>query len=139
MLLKRFLWPTLLVASLAAPATAQQLLAPMLKYVGQFPDAGLIQFNLAVMNWQAYSPALFSPSPDLPPCGTNAAASRTWVDVFDARTDQRIVAVCAFGAPIELTKISFATPPAAKPKTVYIVLTDRLLKRTVVSNKVAIP
>jgi hypothetical protein len=51
---------------LAASAQAQP--APVLKYVGQHPDLGLIHVDLAVTNWQAYPPAMFASAPNLPRC-----------------------------------------------------------------------
>jgi len=139
MFLKRILWTALLVTGFVMPALAGPLPKPIVKYVGKVPDAGLIQFNLAVLNWHAYAPALFAPAPNLPPCGTNTASSRTWVDIYNAVNNQRLYGFCALTAPTELQKIWFATPPAAKPKYVYVTITDRLLNQKASSNKVAIP
>jgi hypothetical protein len=138
MFFRRILWTALLVAGLAAPALAGPP-APVLKYVGKFPDAGLIHVDLTVLNWHVYPPALFAPAPHLPPCGTNTASSRTWVDIYNAGTNQRIYGFCALSAPDQLQKIWFATAPAAKPKAVFIKITDRLLKQFAISNKVLIP
>ena len=135
MIIKRIVWAALLLLGLALPAQAQP--QPVLKYVGQFPDAGLIHVDLAVTNWQAYPPAMFAPAPNLPPCGINTSSSRTWVNIYNG--NHVIYGFCALGAPINLTKLWFATPPAQKPKLVYIVMTDRLTKRRYVSNRVVIP
>src|ERR1700719_968097 len=100
MTIKRVLWTALLLLGLAASAQAQP--APALKYVRQYLDMGLIHVDLTVTNWQAYPPAMFAPAPNLPPCGGNPNASRTWVDVFNALTNQHLHGVCVLTAPVEL-------------------------------------
>ncbi len=140
MMLKRILLAAALLVGLAAPALAQPFPPPILRYVGQHPDfPALIHVDLTVVNWNAYSPVLFVPSPNLPPCGLNPSASRTWVDIYNVRTGRRIYGFCALGAPADLTRIWFATPAAQKPRAVYITLTDRLRHRRVASNRVIIP
>jgi hypothetical protein len=136
-IIRRIFWAALLLLGLAVSAQAAP--APVLKYLGQFPDMGLIHVNLEVTNWQAYPPAMFAPAPNLPPCGINANSSRTWVDIYNALTNQRIYGFCALGAPVELKRLWFATPPTQKPKRVYIIMTDRLTKQKYKSNIVAIP
>ena len=137
MIIKRIFCTALLLLGLAIPAQAQP--APILKYVGQFPDVGLIHVDLAVTNWQAYPPAMFAPAPNLPPCGANPAASRTWVDIYNAITNQHLNGFCALSAPVQLERLWFATPPTLKPKRVYIIMTDRLTKKKLKSNIVSIP
>jgi hypothetical protein len=138
MMIKRFLSAALLLLGLAVSAQAGPP-NPVLKYAGQFPDMGLIHVNLTVANWQVYPPAMFAPAPNLPPCGLNTNSSRTWVNIYNASNNQVIYGFCAFGAPIDLTHMWFATSPHQKPKAVYIVMTDRLAKKKYTSNKVAIP
>jgi hypothetical protein len=129
-----------LVAASSVMASAQPLPPPILKYVTQYPvPPGLIHVDITVLNWAAYAPVLFAPAPNLPPCGLNPVSSRTWVDIFNARTGARIYGFCSLGAPYNLLRLWFATAPAAKPKYVYITLTDRLTHRRVRSNIVAIP
>ncbi len=129
-----------LVVGLAAPASAQPFPPPIVKYVNQYPSfGGLVHVDLTVVNWHVYSPALFVASPNLPPCGLNPSASRTWVDIYNARTARRIYGFCALGTPSDLTRLWFATPAAEKPRAVYITLTDRLRHRRVRSNRVIIP
>src|SRR5690349_11279930 len=107
MCIKRIFWTVLVLLGFAVSAQAQP--APVLKYVGQFPDAGLIHVDLTVTNWQAYPSAMFAPAPNLPPCGINASASRTWVNIYNALTNQYIYGFCAFNAPVDLTRLWFAT------------------------------
>lgn len=140
MTLKQLLWAAALLVGLAAPSAAQPFPPPILKYVGQYPDlGGLIHVDLTVVNWNAYSPVLFVPSPNLPPCGLNPAASRTWVDIYNVRTGRRIYGFCSLGAPFDLTRLWFATSAAQKPRAVYITFTDRLRHRRLGSNRVIIP
>src|SRR5687767_578300 len=41
-----------------------------------------IRYHFAVENSSAYPDTMFAASPELPPCGQNTKASRTWVDVY---------------------------------------------------------
>jgi hypothetical protein len=40
---------------------------------------------------------------------------------------------------VQLQRLWFATTAATKPRLVYITLTDRLLEKKLMSNRVAIP
>jgi hypothetical protein len=142
MILRRLLIAAVLAAGFAAPASAQPFPNPIVRYVGQFPDAGLIHVDLTVTNWRSYAPALFVPDSKLSPCGLNANASRTSVDIYNTDNLFRpklINSFCALGAPSELEKIWFATQPAAKPKFVYIIMRDRLRHLTRASHRFVIP
>lgn len=99
-----------------------------------------IRFNLKVLNFAAYPNAMFAAAPGLPACGANANASRTWVDIFDANTGQRIYGFCALGESQDLTDLWFAVEVGKNPPhCVYIVMTDRKFHKKYVSNKVCIP
>lgn len=138
MSLKRILLTVALLAGFAAPALAQPFPRPVLQYAGQFVFGSTLIVGLTVVNWNDYSPALFAASPKLPPCGLNAAASRTWVDIYNVR-NTRLYGFCDLGEPFSLTQLWFSLPSAQRPRSVYITLTDRLRLRRVVSNRVAIP
>lgn len=60
---------------------------PVLVFMGQeFFEAGGQQFTryrYSVDNLSVYPDELFAASPTLPPCGSNASSSRTWVDIYD--------------------------------------------------------
>lgn len=85
-----------------------------------------IRYRYDVFNKDAYPAAMFAPAPGLPPCGQNANASRTWVDFFQNRTNQRIYGFCALGRPQDLGSIWFALPEGQVPPSyVYIEMTDR--------------
>lgn len=88
--------------------------------------ATFVQANLSVTNWQAYSPDFFVPSPQLPPCGANQNASRTWVDIFDAASNARLYGFCALSSPDQLAQLSFTVPDTQPfPEKVYIQMVDR--------------
>lgn len=85
-----------------------------------------VRYRYDVFNKDAYSAAMFAPAPSLPPCGNNTNASRTWVDIFNGRTNVRIYGFCALGSPQDLGSIWFAMPEGTVPPSyVYIELNDR--------------
>ena len=84
-----------------------------------------IRYQYAVINRDVYPDSLFAAAPELPPCGTNTRASRTWVEVYDSR-GKRLQGFCALGKSSDLGKIWFATEvDAIPPSWIYIELTDR--------------
>ena len=83
------------------------------------------RYNLAVTNWSAFPNELFEEAPDLPPCGLNPNASRTWVDIF-AGDGTRLYGFCGLSSSEGLTRLWFAVPKGESPPDfVYITLTDR--------------
>ena len=77
---------------------------------------------------------------DLPPCGSNTNASRTWVDIFDAQDNGRIYGFCALSSPDGLKSLWFSVEQGVSPPdAVYIVLTDRRENNTYNSNEVLLP
>ena len=117
-------------ACLAGEAVGQRLLPnPVLILVGQTPfttgGKQYTRYNYEVFNHDAYPDELFAASPNLPPCGKNTKASRTWVDFFDQR-GKRLYGFCALAKPGDLNGIYFAMESdAVPPSWVYIELTDR--------------
>lgn len=122
---------------------------PELAVTGVEYDAGgdglpYTYYALAVVNWADYPATLFAASPDLPPCGLNASASRTWVDIvgYDDATEEeaRIYGFCALDDPESLEGLWFAVPRGSPPpSSVYVTLWDRLEDRLVQSNWVTPP
>jgi hypothetical protein len=97
------------------------------------------RYKLTVMNRTAYSQDMFASAPDLPPCGLNTKASRTWVDVYDQQ-GKRLYGFCAFSKPSDLSLLWFALPEEqVPPSEVFVVLSDRLSKKEYKSNLTAIP
>jgi len=83
------------------------------------------RYRMNVVNWSDYPEELFEPAPDLPPCGLNDNASRTWVHIYKA-DGSYIYGFCAFSAPSNLTLLWFAVPQGTDPpEEVYITLRDR--------------
>ena len=121
---------------------AQQLADPQLVAGGYehytTPDGEFSRYNLAVANRTAYAPELWTPAPDLPPCGQNTESSRTWVEIFSG-VGQRVYGFCALTDSAQLDEIWFAVrrgePP---PNGVYIELQDRRCSKTYRSNIVEI-
>ncbi len=92
------------------------------------------RYEMDVTNFAVYPDVLFAPAPDLPPCGLNPNASRTWVDIF-AADGTRIYGFCALGTAANLNNIWFAMPKGTPPPAnVYIELYDRRCDLTYTSN-----
>ena len=97
-----------------------------------------IKYSLAIKNWRVYPADLFKAAPDLPPCGKNNKASRTWVTIYDARRRKRLQGYCAFTSPNGLKRISFSIPSGVKPpEKVLVVLHDRKTGKKYSSNAVS--
>ncbi len=92
------------------------------------------RYNLEVTNYSFYSDELFEPAPDLPPCGLNTNASRTWVEIYSDQ-GSRLYGFCALTSAEDLTRLWFARPrDTVPPKHVYIVLNDRRSRLMLTSN-----
>jgi hypothetical protein len=84
-----------------------------------------IRYRYNVENFDVYPKELFAAAPELPPCGKNTKAARTWVDIYDG-SGKRLNGFCAFGSPDDLNKLWFALESdVVPPSWVYIELTDR--------------
>jgi hypothetical protein len=93
-----------------------------------------IRYRYDVANKDAYPTRMFAASPQLPPCGVNRSASRTWVDIFD-QSGKRLNGFCAFSKPADLSQIWFALEQGVIPPSyIFIVLTDRQTKVKYKSN-----
>lgn len=94
------------------------------------------RYQLAVENHGDYDEALFQPAPDLPPCGLNESASRTWVDILEG-SGRRLYGFCALGSAAGLGRLWFAVPRGGQPPgQVKVRLLDRRTKRDAVSDPV---
>ena len=83
------------------------------------------RYRFDVFNRSAYPNEMFAAAPDLPPCGANTKASRTWVDVYE-QSGKRLYGFCAFGKADDLGKIWFALETGVIPPSwIYIELNDR--------------
>ncbi|MBD1869482.1 hypothetical protein H6F95_19705 [Cyanobacteria bacterium FACHB-471] len=94
------------------------------------------RYCLSVDNYAAFPADLFAASPDLPPCGLNRNASRTWVNIH-AEGGATLYGFCALGSPSNLKDLWFARPRGQQPPaSVYITLVDRRNNITYASNSV---
>lgn len=127
------------VTALGTLATAQAPLpTPVLALLGQEPFVAggkqWIRYRYFVANADAYPNTLFAASPNLPPCGNNTKASRTWVDFFD-KAGKRLNGFCALGSNKDLNGIWFALDAGVIPPSyVHIEMTDRQTNTKVKSN-----
>ncbi len=98
-----------------------------------------VKFNrihLSIQNWSAFPNSLFKASPELPPCGANKKASRTWIQIYNDK-GKRLYGYCAFSKNTNLSRFSFAVKAGKPiPKSCYVVLLDRKTKKKYISNKV---
>src|SRR5687767_6146377 len=113
----------------AASTLMPPLPNPILIYTGQeFVETGGKQwtrYKFSVFNAEAYPNELFAAAPELPPCGQNAKASRTWVDIYD-QSGKRLYGFCALENRDGLGKLWFSMEKdAVPPSWVYIEMTDR--------------
>lgn len=93
-----------------------------------------IRYNYVVDNMGAYPDELFAPAPDMPPCGKNTKAARTWVDLYE-QGGKRLYGFCAFGSSKDLGKIWFALESDKLPPSwIYIEMTDRRTNTKYKSN-----
>lgn len=92
------------------------------------------RYNYSVFNAEAYPNDLFAAAPELPPCGKNTKASRTWVDLFDQR-GTRLYGFCALGGSEGLNKLWFALErDVIPPSWIYIEMNDRKTNTKYKSN-----
>lgn len=93
-----------------------------------------IRYHYDVANKDQYPAEMFAAAPQLPPCGANTKASRTWVDFYDQRGN-RLYGFCALSKPADLSQIWFALEAGVIPPSyVYIELTDRQTNTKYKSN-----
>jgi hypothetical protein len=128
----------ILVASSHVASVPPPLPNPVLYLMGTetFDQGGKhwIRYKFDVFNKDDYPAELFAAAPNLPPCGANTKASRTWVDFFDSR-GKRLNGFCALGKPSDLSGIWFALEQGVIPPSyVYIEMTDRQTNTKYKSN-----
>ncbi|HEX8846023.1 MAG TPA: hypothetical protein VF791_15335 [Pyrinomonadaceae bacterium] len=128
----------LLAVATVSDAVAQNLPNPVLVFAGaeEFKANGkqMIRYKYEVFNSETYPNTLFAASPELPPCGKNTKAARTWVDVYE-QSGKRLNGFCAFGSNGDLRKIWFALEPdALAPSWIYIEMNDRKTNTKYKSN-----
>ena len=108
---------------------ARPLPNPVLVFMGAegFETGGKqwTRYRFFVDNRAVYPDALFAAAPDLPPCGKNTKAARTWVDLYD-QSGKRLQGFCALSRNQDLNEIWFAlAPDVIPPSWIYMEMTDR--------------
>ena len=133
------LLPLILVVSITErSASAPALPNPVLYLTSAEPHQSggkqFIRYRYDVFNKDAYPADFFAASPNLPPCGKNTKAARTWVDFYD-QSGKRLNGFCALSKPADLSGIWFAIEVGTVPPSwVYIELTDRQTNTKYKSN-----
>jgi hypothetical protein len=93
-----------------------------------------IRYKYSVDNLDKYPDELFAAAPELPPCGLNTKAARTWVDIYDSR-GKRLYGFCAFSKAADLNGLWFALEDdVIPPSFVYIEMNDRKTNTKYKSN-----
>lgn len=134
-----FLALSCLAAHAASTAPAPRALPNPVLYLKtqeyfQTGSKGFVRYRFGVMNSAEYPAEMFAAAPNLPPCGQNAKASRTWVDFYDQQ-GKRLYGFCALSKPDDLDTIWFAMEEGVVPPSyVYIELTDRATNTKYKSN-----
>ncbi len=105
---------------------------PVIKYDHK-DSAGRIY--IPVQNWSDYSNDIFQAAPELPPCGLNKNSSRSWIDIYNAKTNTRVYGFCAFDKNINLKDIWFL--PSTRHGQVYIIIKDRGCNKSYKSNTIS--
>ena len=111
---------------------------PVLIYMGpEYYEANgkeWTRYKYLVTNLADYPNAMFAASPNLPPCGKNTNASRTWVDFYQ-QDGKRLYGFCALGSHDDLGKIWFALErDVLPPSWIYIEMNDRQTNTKYKSN-----
>ena len=132
----------LIVLAFAMAAAAQNLPRPEIRLVGVENRVSngrpLKAYEIEVVNRAEYSNELFAEAPVLPPCGRNANAARTWIEIYGDR-EIRLQGWCAIKDNGELASLQFALPAnRPQPKTMFIKLVDRFEGIIVRSNTIKI-
>lgn len=121
-----------------SPAARAALPNPVLVFVRaeEFEGGGkkMTRYKYEVYNRAEYPNELFAAAPDLPPCGANTKASRTWVDLYD-QAGKRLYGFCDLGSREGLGQLWFAIErDAVPPSWIYVELTDRKTNTKYKSN-----
>lgn len=121
----------------------QGLPKPELAFVRSFVVAEntreIRNYFFEIVNRDEFSDDLFVRTDELPPCGINPRASRTWLNFFDG-DGNRIYGHCVINGKKQLELIGFGRPKEDEPpRSVYVEFYDRVTGETVRSNVVDTP
>jgi hypothetical protein len=103
-----------------------------------------VRYSLSISNWselpkeagELMPDSLFKAAPELPPCGSNANSSRSWLEIFNGDTRERMYGFCALSAAVNLETHPWVAVRAGTtpPTGVYVVLMDRKTSKHYCSN-----
>ena len=134
LLLPLFLFLFITERSTSAPALPNPVIYLTSAEPHQAGGKQFTRYSYDVFNKSAYPADFFAASPNLPPCGKNTKASRTWVDIYD-QSGKRLNGFCALSKPADLGNIWFALEVGTTPPSwVYIEMTDRQTNTKYKSN-----
>ncbi|MDT7602531.1 MAG: hypothetical protein QOF61_528 [Acidobacteriota bacterium] len=92
------------------------------------------RYKFEVDNRADYPNEMFAAAPELPPCGKNTKASRTWVDLYD-QSGKRLYGFCALGSRDGLAQLWFnLETDVIPPSWIYLEMTDRKTNTKYKSN-----
>ncbi len=119
-------------------ASAPTIPNPILYFTGsdgmQQGGKTFIRYHYDVFNKDEFPAEMFAAAPNLPPCGANTKASRTWVDLYDEK-GKRLYGFCALAKPADLSQIYFVLEQSVMPPSwIYIEMTDRKTNTKYKSN-----
>jgi hypothetical protein len=128
----------LLATDRVSTAPPPPLPNPVLIFMGpEYYETGGKQwtrYRYLVTNLDVYPNDLFTAAPDLPPCGKNTQASRTWVDIYE-QDGKRLYGFCALGNRDGLSKLWFALErDVIPPSWIYVEMNDRKTNTKYKSN-----
>lgn len=127
-----------LVLTAASTTQAQKIPNPVL-YMTHFEynvinGKEFVRYYYDIENKVQFPATLFASAPSLPPCGSNANASRTWIDFYD-QSGKRLNGFCAIGSPSQLSSLWFALESnVVPPSWIYVEFTDRQTNTKYKSN-----
>lgn len=129
-----------IIVALSITALGQSMPKPKLKLVGVTDGMNngfaVKVYELEVVNRVEISDEFFIAAPALPPCGTNADSSRTWINLYDEKS-VRIYGWCTIRTNGELASLRFMMRAADNPpKKLFIDLMDRAEGVILRSNRV---
>jgi TonB family protein len=132
----------LLILAIKSVAQQDKLPSPILAVTKaeneEIKGKQFTRYHLTIVNRDAFPDMLFELAPDLPPCGLNNNASRTWAQIY-GENGRRIYGFCGLRSSNELDKLWVAFPAGKiPPNKIYVVIIDRRLNKSYKSNLVSI-
>jgi len=113
----------------------KKLPRPLIRLTDGFIEKNRIKYKFSVLNYKAYPDKLFVSAPDLPPCGKNKNASRTWIKIYD-QNNKYIYGFCALKKASQMKNLWFSIPlnKLKNIKAVKVDIFDRRCKKHYISR-----